>query len=195
MPLLCTDQQDYSRSRWDISISFPSRNPQIGRSTCGVRVNDKSRHQVSPRSDPLPEWIGRSTCGTRSNNVSCRQMSPRSSPWSNVPRSPRCPRRRASSLIMSVFLAFKLVFSLIDKGVDESPAGRRVGLVFQDMDCDNPLSLSRIMPVHPVLRGHLRPPVWSWMWASPACFLWLIKMSMDVRPSAGHNIGVHDSHF
>ena len=44
---------------------------------------------------------------------------------------------------MSVFLAFKLVFSLIDKEVDERPAGRRVGLVSQDMDCDNPFRIGK----------------------------------------------------
>ena len=42
---------------------------------------------------------------------------------------------------MSVFLVFKLVFSLIDKEVDERPAGRRVGLVSQDMDYDNSFGL------------------------------------------------------
>ena len=72
-------------------------------------------------------------------------MSPCSSPWSNVPRFPRYPCRRVSSLIMSVFLVFKLVFSLIDKEVDERPAGRRVGLVSQDMDYDNSFGLSRIL--------------------------------------------------
>ena len=46
---------------------------------------------------------------------------------------------------MSVFLVFKLVFSLIDKEVDERPAGRRVGLVSQDMDYDNSFGLSRIL--------------------------------------------------
>ena len=40
------------------------------------------------------------------------------------------------------FSSFKLVFSLIDKEVDERPAGRRVGLVSQDMDYDNSFGLS-----------------------------------------------------
>ena len=51
---------------------------------------------------------------------------------------------------MSVFLVFKLVFSLIDKEVDERPVGRRVGLVSRDTDYDNPFGLSRIRSVHPV---------------------------------------------
>ena len=46
---------------------------------------------------------------------------------------------------MSVFLVFKLVFSLIDKEVDERPASMRVGLVSQDMDYDNSFGLSRIL--------------------------------------------------
>lgn len=46
---------------------------------------------------------------------------------------------------MSVFLVFKLVFSLIDKEVDERPAGRWVGLVSQDTDYDNSFGLSRIL--------------------------------------------------
>ena len=37
------------------------------------------------------------------------------------------------------------MFSLIDKEVDERPAGRRVGLVSHDMDYGNSFGLSRIL--------------------------------------------------
>ena len=43
------------------------------------------------------------------------------------------------------FSSFKLVFSLIDKEVDERPAGRRVGLVSHDTDYGNSFGLSRIL--------------------------------------------------
>ena len=60
---------------------------------------------------------------------------------------------------MSVFLVFKLVFSLIDKEVDERPVGRRVGLVSHDTDYGNPFGLSRILRPLMAPSGRKREPL------------------------------------